>query len=86
MFVSAPAGRAHHLVQEDLRDCAPRRLVVTEVPGVLNLIERRMKIESGRQSDRENAIFLNKPALSFLGQVQVQHVGGQEAEGKVMDC
>ena len=79
MFVSAPAGRAHHLVQEDLRDCAPRRLVVTEVPGVLILIERRMKIESGRQSDREKA-------LSFLGQGQVQHVGGQQAEGKVVNC
>ena len=86
MFVSTPAGRAHHLVQEDLRDRAPRCLVATGVPGVLILIERRTKIESCWQSDCEKAIFLNKPALSFLGQVQVQHVGGQEAEGKVMDC
>ena len=86
MFISAPGSRANHLVQEDLGDVGPIRLVVAQIPGTFILVEWVVQREACGNRHSEQSVGLNEPALCFLRKFDVKEIALGEANGKVVNC
>ena len=84
MFITAPSSRTNHLVQEDLRDVGPVRLVVAQIPGTFILM--KWIAQRKASGNREQSVGLNEPALGFLRELNVKKVALGEANGEVFNC
>ena len=86
MFISAPSRRANHLVQEDLGDVGPIRLVVTQIPSTFVLVEWFAQRKACGNRHSEQSVGLNEPALGSLREVDVKEIALDEANGEVFNC
>ena len=84
MFISAPSRRANHLVQEDLGDVDPIRLVVTKIPSTFVLMKRRSEVEACRNGHCEQSVVFDEPAFGAFGQIDIKHVAFCKTKGKVV--
>ena len=61
--VFGPTSRAYHLVQENLCNSMPIRLVVSQMPAAFVLVERWAELKAGRQGDGESSVVFDEPDL-----------------------
>ena len=83
MFISTPSSWANHLVQEDLRDVGPIRLVVTQIPSTFILMKWFAQRKACGDRHCEQSVGLNEPALGALRKVDVEEIALGEAKGEI---
>ena len=86
MFISAPGSRANHLVQEDLGDVGPIRLVVAQIPSTFILMKWVAQRKACGNRHGEQSVGLDEPTLGFLRELDVKEIALGEANGKVFNC